>query len=920
RYTYDVCGNVMKEEQFIESIELDSKMLANKAKEIQAVQYEFSQDAFHNITKQIEANGDVLELQYKPNTNLCIERHFTAKGGISRRGVSFYNDDASLVIESIDENGKGRAWTYAPKSFVLGKGDEEIIEEKWVDFTAKKTMLIKKVRTLFNAQGNPYKKEVFGSDGLLATTELFEYDARGRCISNTNPLGVTVTSSYDVNNNRSRISHQSTRETVCFDYDLDDRLVTTTQQFQDRKSVKSRTEYDAYGRCIATIDRYGNRIDYIFDPTGHLVCMKKPAVVAANGSSQRYETSFERDFTPSRLVLSDHAAIDMADIFSPYRESGTTCDTLWRPIRVQKMVDNKVAIFECKKYDAIGQVVQEWIEQPDGTIILEKFHEYDGFGNIVKVTTASGVEVRKFIEGDRVELITNPQGRSIVIEYDDTQTNQLGQFVLTKRVIEPSGRVVQVQYDSLEREAMRLCFDAGNTLLSKKEYFYDMKDHITAMVDSLCGPTGIITGQVRTEYLYDGEGELVKVKQAAGTPLERVMELKDPADAVSEVAPYVVRCEKDNLGRVTKLLLPDHSFIQYCYKGLFQSAVVRYSATGQELYRHEFTEYSKQGLAAKENVIGKGGVKTTTYNAMGQVSQITQPEFTQTVLEWDADGQPAIVEKNGIQMVLQFDGLGRLIREKSSRNIALQYDSQGNILKFGVRKFNYDILNQIQRENGTFYSYNTYGDLAEIKNSNTLKKFSYDPSYRLSAYIEKDSTVTFGYDAFDNRVRRRVGDTVQYYLYVDDTEIGAVDSKGCIVELKVPQSIIDGEVTGCVAIELKDGKVYRPTVDLFGNIAALHDAKTNKLVESYEYTGFGQEQIFNAAQERFDDSPVGNAWRFQAARKDPLTGFLWWCGRDYCTDTGRFINPDRNALIQGINPFHFPDNNPFQIMEVELET
>ena len=64
-----------------------------------------------------------------------------------------------------------------------------------------------------------------------------------------------------------------------------------------------------------------------------------------------------------------------------------------------------------------------------------------------------------------------------------------------------------------------------------------------------------------------------------------------------------------------------------------------------------------------------------------------------------------------------------------------------------------------------------------------------------------------------------------------------------------------------VAFEIK-GETYIPLHDIAGNVVRLIDPQNRQILESYEYTAFGQVSIFNAEGEQEDTSIVGNPWQF----------------------------------------------------------
>ena len=70
------------------------------------------------------------------------------------------------------------------------------------------------------------------------------------------------------------------------------------------------------------------------------------------------------------------------------------------------------------------------------------------------------------------------------------------------------------------------------------------------------------------------------------------------------------------------------------------------------------------------------------------------------------------------------------------------------------------------------------------------------------------------------------------YFYLGQTELGCIDEKGNIVELKIPGNPNDPESSSCITIEIKK-ETYTPLYDIQGSIVCLIDPERRQMVESY---------------------------------------------------------------------------------------
>ena len=92
-----------------------------------------------------------------------------------------------------------------------------------------------------------------------------------------------------------------------------------------------------------------------------------------------------------------------------------------------------------------------------------------------------------------------------------------------------------------------------------------------------------------------------------------------------------------------------------------------------------------------------------------------------------------------------------------------------------------------------------------------------------------------------------------------------------------------------------------PLQDFAGNVTALIHPTTRQVVESYLYSAFGEETIYNAEGEKVKQAI--NPWRFAEKRKiDDLIAFGW---RFYDPCVGRWISRDPIGFADGPNTYAY---------------
>ncbi len=159
---------------------------------------------------------------------------------------------------------------------------------------------------------------------------------------------------------------------------------------------------------------------------------------------------------------------------------------------------------------------------------------------------------------------------------------------------------------------------------------------------------------------------------------------------------------------------------------------------------------------------------------------------------------------------------------------------------------------------------------------------------RLIAVEEGDKKTEYTYDPFHRRLSKTTylrgykQKTIRY-LWDGNNEIGTVDEYDRIRELRVLGEGLGAEIGAAVLYEI-DSKPYIPIHDHRGCVVTLISPSTQKPIESYRYTAFGQEQT---------DSTL-SPWRFSSKRIDEETGLVFFGRRYYNPQPGgEFRGPSR---------------------------
>jgi RHS repeat-associated protein len=369
--------------------------------------------------------------------------------------------------------------------------------------------------------------------------------------------------------------------------------------------------------------------------------------------------------------------------------------------------------------------------------------------------------------------------------------------------------------------------------------------------------------------------------------------------------------------------LPDASWIEYTYEGPFVKSVSRFTKEKKELYNHQVVSRDQMGHLLKEILIGCTGERRHSWDAAARRTEIVTDFFQDKVPEYDPlhniKIRETVFNKEKYTIQYGYDHLFQIASEKGGVDCSYSYDSLGNRLQRDDSVYKINNLNQLLEAEGASYTFDgetiatkTVGEKTWIYQSNILGQL-------ISIKDPDQNTVTFTYDLSGKRLTKRLEAAgkkakIFRYFYLGQTELGCLDEKGNIVELKVPSDPNRPETATCVALEIKK-EIYAPLYDLQGNIACLVDSQKRKIVESYRYSVFGEEEILNENGRVIADSAIGNPWRYQGKRVDKETGLIYFGQRYYDPKTGRWVSSDPAGAIDGPNLYTFAQNNPLTYVD-----
>ncbi len=774
-----------------------------------------------------------------------------------RKTETLYNSRGQ-PIHRLHPDGREESWEYARNGFCL----------KWRAPNGTET------HTERDFLGRPLQEKIVSAQGELLSTQKWTYEG-WRVKSTIDPEGVETVYTYDGAGRLS--SERKGKAYKCYQYDALNRLHKTELFFGDadvEKQIHTYT-YDFLDRlvfeCIEdTSHQRVNQISYQYDEGGNVCCTQEdrqegPSItrIEYNGEGQPLKIT-----QPSGETT--HFAYD-------YSYRNALGQMVLRQTKTDALGRNEHELF-----DALGRLVERVVQDAFGALLSQEKMTYDLLGRQVKKeeTLVSEGEIKgAIINLFRYHL--NGQEEAI-IESAGTPEQKITHFTYNSfaqkvQTLKPDGCSLFYTYDPLQRVQSLTSSDQS---LSYR-YAYNRRHQLTQVED--CKAQTVQTCR------YDENGQLIEERFNHG---------------LSTGYRY------DHMGRLTALSLPDQSTVEYKYDAFHLRQVDR-SSKGALLYTHRYSAYDPSSLLLQERLIGLSEEVNYTYDQAGRPKEIGHSSFTQTIPPhgFDAVGRLREVHTQDTLgfcvAAFNYDTLDHLQEEKGKWNHCYQTDSCHNRSRKNGTAYHTNARHQLLSQGEATYRYDPNGNLIEKREKEEITAYAYDALDRLIAIRKGEETITYTYDASHRRLSKRTKDKEEFYLYVGSDEIGSI-CQGEIQDLRILGHSSAGE-KGAIAIELQ-GKAYAPLYDCQGDLVALIDSSTGRTEESYCYSAFGEEKIYN--QDGKEVSHSLNPWRFACKRKDEEIGWIYFGRRFYDPETGRWTTPDPLLFMDGPNPYAYLRHRP----------
>ena len=716
----------------------------------------------HNRLQEVtDFNGRKVEFTYYDGTTASGSIYDLASVTINNgtgatKDISFEYDSNNNVTKLIDSKDQ----TYVENTYdadgrvltqVFGDGTISYSYTLSGDDITKNTVTNKLgnvVEYSYSTSGQKTQAKYFNEVGIGSVIYNYEYDNDGYLTKETRPRGNGYSYSYDTNGNLlekrfkadTSLADSASDIVTSYTYDNYNQILTTSHP----NGVLETNTMNGSGSVIAkqisglsthTGGTYSidssftylseGLLDVLTDPEGNIVDMNYGSgqvVEIVRGSGALSSTgSFVYNDYGILLSQTDGAGNTQTFALNDFNltATGTTAEGI--TTRYEYDANNnktKETLFltegltkEIKySYDLLDNLIESREDIGNGTVLITTY-EYDANEQLIEMQVGSGAvtqyDYNEFgkLEEEKVIMDANDSGKNIVTTYQYDSNNNL----ISKT--DALGNVTSYEYDLYDRLIQETNADGDYTTLS-----YNADNTISTTSSYASGSTIL----ARTDYLYDGRGNVVKET--------RYSDPATPSGALEKIFIYDGNTKLiesiDELGNSTL----------YSY-----DALGRLSSTTDALGNVTSKTYDARDLVSSETLTPNTGtgIVTSSYSydddgrltsqtdTLGQTTSMSYNELSQVVSQTDAENNTT---------TFTYDYLGNILSETAPGNIvkSYSYDERSNLLSVtdgagNTTDYEYDGINRNTKV--------VYADNSELT-------YGYDKNSNLISQTDPNGTVT----------------------------------------------------------------------------------------------------------------------------------------------------------------------------------
>jgi RHS repeat-associated protein len=857
----------------------------------------FAYDSDMLLTNITDASGREVNFTY-------ADDKLTSITDLQNRQIQFLYDANDNLISITDPLGNTMNYKYDSDHFLTSitdpRGDMTTITYSGGVVVNVTGELTKRLFS-FDTENRITTMTVSTDDGDQITR--FFYDVDGRISAIEDPLGNSVSMTWDGNNNLINIT-DANGNTATYTYDSIGNLLTVTDasnntttyiyestynkvtHITDADGHNTTFEYDAKGNLINLTGSLGKTTTFAYDSYGQLISIMDANGYTATSNYDSYgditstvdalnhATSFTYDNVGNMLTTTD--SIGNITTFS--------YDKLNRLTSIINALDQHINYF----YDANGNLIST-TDAKNNSIS----YNYDALNRLTQVTDALGNQTNYTYDAiGNLKTITDVAGHSTTFSYD--KANRLISET------DPTGNATNYNYDAAGNLINRTDANSDTTI-----YTYDVlnkptkidypgTDDVSYSYDAVGNLIGMSDSNVSVNYTYDSANRLTNVITKIGSLIKTVSySYDDVGNRVTMTDPDggVTTYTYDAANRLIGLTNPLVQTISYTYDDANRLIRKAYHNGAHTLYAYD----AANRLLSLTNKNSSGTtISSYTYVYAGAGNRIKMT---------DADGN---------KTKYAYDDLYRLIGVSypDSTTVNYTYDAAGNRIQLvggGITtNYTYDTANRLLTAGSVNYTWDNNGNLISKTDYSGTTTYAYDHENRLISIIFPDGTTNkFTYYPDGRRMSKtdKSGATT-YYFYNGLNALVETNSGGTTVARYTSGRGIDDWVSMD-----RNGSSYYYHKDGFGSVTGLTDVNET-VAATYHYDAFG---IIKNATETFV-----NPYRFTGREYDAESGLYYYRARYYDADAGRFLSKDpiwNWYNPQSLNVYVYVGNNPINYVD-----
>ncbi|MCM0638734.1 RHS repeat-associated core domain-containing protein [Cellulomonas wangsupingiae] len=812
-------------------------------------------DAFNNPLVVMNAEGESTTFAYDERGNLLSMTDPT--GAVTAFTV---NQDGT-VATATDPLGRVTTYAYDAHGFVASvTGPDGAVVTTVHDTLGRLTATTDPRGTAPGADDDDF-------------TSTFTYDAAGRRLTATDPVGAVVASAYDAAGRPVSMT-DAAGATTTSEYDLAGQVTAVV----DATGARTAFTYDGAGRVTAVTDPSGATTTTTYDQLG-----RPTAVTDALGRVSRSEYDAGNRVTatvsPSgkRTTYTYDAADQLLTVTDPLgKVTTTTYDRAGRPVTVTDADGRAVTT----SYDRAGRPVK--VLRADGSALR---WEYDAAGKVTATIDAAGARTTyTYDAAGRRATATDTAGRTTTFGYDPAgllTTLTQADGAVTTYTYDAAGRRTGTDYSDATPDASTVYDVAG-----RPARVTDATGTTTYDYDVLGRVLEVANGATSVGYAWDALGRLTELTYPTGQAVQREYDAVGQLTTVTDWADREYTYTYDVDGLTEQIAYPNGVTTGFDRDDNGQTMAVTTTGNGIDLLELAYG-YTDAGLLADQG---------TTRSTQSRAPPTTPS--TSSTYAWDDLARISQITGDHAG-TFDFDAAGSVTALADGRT--LTYDTARQLTTLLTPTTTPDAVPVT-----TGYTYDGRGNRATATTDTGptagTVTHAYNQANQLTSITGADSsTTTYTYAATGLRATATTGATTEQYTW--DTLAGI---PLLLTDATFAYVYGNGSVP-LAQVDLTDGGIDYLHTDTLGSVRSTTDA-TGAVTSDADYDPYGRPEAPTS-------DPTAQVTRFGYAGEytDP-TGYLYLRARYYDPESAQFLTRDPLEATTG-NPYGYTDGNPLQFTD-----